>query len=160
VEAGLMISSVPPQADVLINGQLRGVTPVTLQLSPGRYNITVRKQGYQDQTQPVQVEAEKLLSLNVPLVPARAQGAQPAPATQAPAQQPAGKGWIEVRTIPPGADILINNASTGRKTPARIELAPGTYTLTIFARGYQVLQKQIQVEAEKTLTVNEALSRQ
>jgi hypothetical protein len=97
-------------------------------MDAGRYNVTVRRTGYQDYSQP--------------------------------APQAASKGVLEVRSIPPGADILINNSSTGRRTPARLELAPGTYTLTLFARGYPPHHKQVTVEAGKTLTLNEALPRQ
>ena len=158
VGGGLIVESSPPQADVYINGQHRGVTPVTLPMDAGRYNISVRKQGFQDYTQSVQVGADQLTRMNVPLT--RSAGGQSASATQPPAQPSAGKGWIEIRSIPPGADILINNSSTGRSTPARLELAPGTYTVTLFARGYPPYHKQVKVEADKTLLLNEALPRQ
>jgi hypothetical protein len=163
VGGGLIVDSSPPGAEVYVNGQLRGVTPVTLPMDAGRYNVTVRRTGYQDYSQPVQV-GSTLLKMDVPLERITL-GTRPAPsATQPPGSQPApqaaSKGVLEVRSIPPGADILINNSSTGRRTPARLELAPGTYTLTLFARGYPPHHKQVTVEAGKTLTLNEALPRQ
>ena len=166
VGGGLIVDSSPPGSEVYVNGQLRGTTPVTLALDAGRYTVTVRRTGYHDYSQQVQV-GQTLLKMDVPLqrialgtAPAPAPAAQP-PAAQPPAAQPAAeKGILEVRSIPPGADILINNSSTGRRTPARIELAPGTYTLTLFARGYPPHTKRVTVEAGKTLTLNEALPRQ
>jgi serine/threonine-protein kinase len=158
VGGGLIVDSSPPQADVLINGQPRGVTPMTLQLSPGRYTLAVQKTGYQSYSGTVQVGADKLERVDVTLT--RATRATQAQAPAPPAAQPAGPGWVEVRTIPPGADILVDNASTGKKTPARLELRPGTYTLTLFLRGYRPVQKQVRVEANQTLPLNEALPRQ
>ncbi len=155
---GLIVDSSPPQADVLINGQPRGVTPMTLQLTPGRYALTVQKMGYQVYSGTVQVGADKLERVDVTLT--RATRATQTQAPAPPAAQPAGPGWVEVRTIPPGADVLVDNASTGKKTPARLELRPGTYTLTLFLRGYRPVQKQVRVESNQTLPVNESLPRQ
>jgi hypothetical protein len=66
---------------------------------------------------------------------------------------------VEVRSVPPGADIILNGTNTGRKTPARLELPAGSYRLTIFLRGYAAVQRAIQVEPGQTVTLNESLAR-
>jgi hypothetical protein len=41
----------PEGAEVLVNGERRGATPVTLQLHPDKqYIVTLRRQGYEDAT--------------------------------------------------------------------------------------------------------------
>ena len=41
---------------------------------------------------------------------------------------------------PPGANILVNGKSIGKVTPQRIDLAPGTYKITVERDGRQASQ--------------------
>jgi len=54
---GVVVTSEPPGADVFIDGmkQLRQ-TPTTLPLSPGKYNVVLRLEGYEPYAQSVQVK--------------------------------------------------------------------------------------------------------
>lgn len=175
---GLIINSSPGNARITINGrQTDENTPATIRLAPGNYRVEVDMEGYEGTSQSVQVQGEDLrkIDFNLPRLtsgrprPGGATTATPAPAAQAPApqqqqQQPAtraaGPGFVEVRSVPPGADILINGNTIGRKTPSRIELPFGQYRLTVFLRGYAASQRVIQVEAGQTLTLNETLFKQ
>jgi hypothetical protein len=63
----LYLSSVPPGANISINGRkLSGVTPARIPLPPGTYNVTVEKNGKQS-TQSVEVQNGKLNLLKIPL---------------------------------------------------------------------------------------------
>ena len=59
--------------------------------------------------------------------------------------------------MPPGADILIDGTNTGRKTPFVLQLNAGKYTVTLFLKGYQPIRKQVGVEPNKTISINEIL---
>jgi len=141
--SGIYVLSQPPKADVYVNGQKQPQpTPTTIRLAPGTYKIAVQKAGYEGYQGTIELQADMLKQINVQLP-----------------ERPRGAGWVDTRTVPPGADILVNGTNIGRRTPARLELPSGEYTLTLYLRGYQAVRKQIIVEANKTVQVNEILPR-
>jgi hypothetical protein len=64
---------------------------------------------------------------------------------------------VDLRTVPPGADILVDGASTGQRTPSRLELPAGQHNLTLFLRGYRSVQRTITVPENQTLPLQEVL---
>jgi len=139
----LEVTSKPPGADILINGKAHAQqTPASITLPPGPYRVTVKKPGYEPFEANIRLEADDLKRIPVEFTEARR-----------------GIGFVEVRSIPPGADILINNTNTGKKTPERLQLPAGEYTLTIFMRGYAAVTETITVQPNQTLQVNKTLSR-
>ena len=174
---GLIVNSTPSNAIIRINGQPHEErTPATIRLAPGNYCIDLEMEGYESASQSVQVQGEDLKQIDFVLrrmtTGSGSRSRATAPAPQQPAPQTAapvptktpatasGPGFIDVKSVPPGADILIDGANTGRKTPAKVELRAGTYRITVFLRGFQAIQKTIQVAEGKTLTLNETLNRQ
>jgi serine/threonine protein kinase len=142
--ARLQISSTPAGADIFVDGRATGQkTPATLMLAPGARQVRVAKQGYEPFEQDVKLVENQLAVMKVP--PLEEQ------------KQPRGPGWVEVRTVPRGADILIDNTNTGRKTPDRLELPAGEYTLTLYLKGYQVVRERIVVAAGQTAQLNRTL---
>jgi len=141
--SGLSIVTRPPNADVYINGQKHGEqTPATVMLPPGKYAVRVQRAGYEDFEELVVLTADSLKQLSVSLVEARR-----------------GMGLVEVRTVPPGADIIVNGTNTGRRTPFTLELPAGDHTITLYLRGYQAVNKKVTVGSDKTVSVNEILPR-
>ena len=139
--SGISITSRPPGAEVYINGQRHSeVTPTTVKLAPGTYNVRVQKQGYETFEQSVPVAGDSLPQLSVQL-PERTRG----------------MGFVEVRTVPPGAEIFVDGSSSGRKTPFTLQLSPGRHTIGLILRGYRAVQKEIVVEANKSISLNEVL---
>ena len=139
----LVVASRPAGASVTINGQRQSqVTPATITLSPGHYSIVLEKSGFERYTTPVDLNSDTVTRINVDLAPQRA-----------------GNGTLEIRTIPAGADILINNNSTGRRTPARLELPAGQYTVTLYLKGYAPLEKTVVVQGDRAFEMNETLAR-
>jgi hypothetical protein len=100
----------------------------------------VQQAGFQEYSESVERAGDSLKQLNVQLPEARR-----------------GTGLVEVRTVPPGADILLNGTNTGRKTPFTLELNAGQHNITVYLKGYQAVQRRIVVEAGRTVTVNEIL---
>ncbi len=167
MQGGLIVNSSPANGQIYINGQLQEErTPATIRLSPGNYRVEVSMEGYEGSSQAVQVQGEDLNRVNFTLqrmTSGRPQPAAQAPPTKAPAPPPAratGSGTLEIRTIPPGADVILNGTNTGKKTPYSGTLPAGTYQLTIFLRGYAPLQRAIVIEDGKPLTLNEQLVKQ
>jgi hypothetical protein len=95
-------------------------------------------------------------------------GAPMAAPTATPATDPA-RGNIKVTSTPAGAVILLiaeGDGSAGvpqRKgsTPATLtDIEPGKYTIALEKLGYKAFQKEIQVDASKTVNVAASLRKQ
>ncbi len=144
--SGIRVEGKPDRAEVLVNGKKYGeLTPTTIFLPPGTHTISVQKAGYEGIQQTVDLKAEELrrLSFDLPAKP----GAAP------------GWGYLEVRTIPRGADILIDDQHSGN-SPHRLELRPGRYSLTLYLRGFREVRRTVVIEAGKTEQVNAPLEKQ
>jgi hypothetical protein len=142
---GLFLSSDPPGADVLIDGAKQsGQTPLTLPLAPGEYKLALRLPGYEPYNGKVQVkgnvQTELALKLN--------------------AKSNARIAWAQVDTIPKGAEIFVDGASTGKTSPSRVELPIGLHTVTLRLDGFNEVRRTVEVSDGGTVTVAAWLKRQ
>ncbi len=64
----LTIESSPSGAEVYVDGSYKGTTPITLELSPGGHKVKIKKEGYEDYTKTVTIEAGKSVSVSARLV--------------------------------------------------------------------------------------------
>jgi len=141
---GLYVSSDPPGADVFINGAKQsGQTPVTLPLAAGQYNLVLRLQGYDPYVGSVQVKENIPTQVNTKL-------------TERSTNHIA---WAQVRSDPPGAEIFVDGDSTGRFTPARVEVPAGTHTVMLKLSGYQAVKRIISTTEGGSVPVSEVLRR-
>ncbi|MDW8281692.1 MAG: serine/threonine-protein kinase [Myxococcales bacterium] len=139
----LIINSDPPGADVSINGQSRGRTPITVEDleidKPVR--VSVKKRGYTNFVKylsfgPGELEQTLDVRLSAPggkteeKAPAAAQAPQPEPVTTGP------DGYLVANTKP-WARVFIDGKDTNRTTPIaprdRIPLRPGKHIVTFVA---------------------------
>ena len=139
---GIYISSQPPGADVFINGAKQsGQTPVTLPLAPGQYNLILRLQGYEPYAGGIQVKDNIQTLLNVPL-----------------SEKSASRvAWAQVNSVPMGAEIIVDGTSTGKFTPARVQVPSGVHTITLQLNGFQPAKRTFQVSEGGTVPIDEAL---
>jgi hypothetical protein len=139
---GIFISSQPPGADVFINGAKQsGQTPVTLPLAAGQYNLVLRLQGYEAYAGGIQVKDNIQTQLHVPL-------------TEKSAIRVA---WAQVNSNPKGAEIIVDGTSTGRFTPARVQVPSGLHTMTLRLNGFQQAKRTFQVSEGGTVPIDESL---
>ncbi|MDK2785353.1 MAG: hypothetical protein PWQ80_32 [Thermotoga sp.] len=117
--AKLSLSSSPSGADVYINGDYRGKTPLTLNLSPGNYSLTFRKEGYREETRYITLGEGESRSIHIDLKPLRA--------------------TLRLRTDPVGVDVYIDGryAGTTSESGLTIVLDPGTYSIRLEKEGYE-----------------------
>jgi serine/threonine protein kinase len=139
---GIYISSQPPGADVFINGAKQsGQTPVTLPLAPGQYNLVLRLQGYEPYAGGIQVKDNIQTVLNVPL-----------------SEKSASRvAWAQVNSVPQGAEVIVDGTSTGKFTPARVQIPTGVHTITLRLNGFQLAKRTFQASEGGTVPIDEAL---
>ena len=115
-DARLTVRSVPSGAQVTTGGSFRGITPVTIDLSPGvSHEVTVTRAGYAPFTRQVFAEAGKDSSLDARLV-----------AT-----------FVEVRLQgePADAEVFVNGESRG-KAPAVLQLPASRWHVEVRKEGF------------------------
>ena len=144
----LTVDTEPAGADVVIDGQSRGVTPLTLSLSPGQHTVAVRLNGA-ERTRPVTLaaggSAAQFFELPRPEAPA-VNGARPAPAGAPPAladaaTPPPGSvgGWLSVES-PFEVRVLAGNEVVGVSSSSRIMLTAGRHQVTFSNPGLEYAQ--------------------
>ncbi len=160
--ATLSVSSDPTGAAILLDGKDTGkVTPAQLIVAKGSHAVTVRKQGY--------LEASNTMEL------APGQSAQFAPTLKLTGSTeniktagrfgklfggaPENSGRVTVRTNPKGAQVTVNGQALGKTTPVDFFLNPGTYEIVLTREGYQPVKKLITVEKGGKLVVDETLAK-
>ena len=139
---GLFVATDPAGADVFINGAKQsGQTPVALPLAPGNYNLVLRLQGYEPYSGSVQVKDNAQTQLNVPMIERNGNHV----------------AWAQVESNPAGAEILVDNVTTGQVTPARVQVPSGTHRITLKLAGYQLVRRAFQVSEGGSVFLSEPL---
>jgi hypothetical protein len=133
----------PPGLEILIDGQSAGRSPVQKSLNVGHHTFTLRAPGMDPYTSSFDIRYNGyMITKRVDLG----------------GSIPAVTGVVEVHTDPPGATLQADGKALGGATPTSIRLTAGRHTLTLSLPGYQSIQKVVDVPADGTLTVREALS--
>jgi PEGA domain. len=65
----LAVSSFPKAAKVYLNGKLKGVTDLNLNLEPGEYQVEVKKEGYASWQKKIKLKGELVITLDALLFP-------------------------------------------------------------------------------------------
>ena len=124
--ASLHVSSEPPDAQVYVNHQLRGSTPLSLEGLPvGSYLVTVRKPGYADFHRTAVLDDSLRVPVQAELEPVR--------------------GLLLVKSVPPGATVSIDGADFG-VTPCLVtSLRLGTHRVRLAAPGFQPKEAEVEL---------------
>ena len=139
---GLFISSRPAGADIFINGAKQsGQTPATLPLAPGHYDLVLRLPGYEAYAGHIQVKENVQTTLD----------------TELKEKGQVHVAWAQVNSTPQGAEIYLDGVSTGRVSPARVQMPSGSHVVALRLNGYQVASRSVQASEGGTVFVTETL---
>jgi hypothetical protein len=136
--ATLSIASNPSDADVTIDGVMRGKTPLKIPLAAGSYQMLVQ-QGTRTRTMPLTVEAGTVMSQYVELGDA-------APTV----------GRLDISTDRPGAHVMIDGKARGATPLTLTDIPPGRHTVSVSAGDANVV-RTVDVTAGATASVMVAL---
>jgi serine/threonine protein kinase len=113
VNGSLSVTSVPAGAQVLVDGEVRGLAPVTLSVAPGPHALELRGAG-EPLKIPITVAAGQQLSQYVEL-----------------AKSVAAFGQLQVRTEPTGALVTVDGIARGRSPVMVDTLAAGEHAVVL-----------------------------
>jgi hypothetical protein len=138
----LTVRTSPPQSEVLINGQVRGITNadgfLTLySVKPGRYLVSARKAKYKQTEVSVQVQSGESQAVEITLS--------------------GDPGKLNVTSTISGATIEIANNGSYPDQVSGLELAPGTYEIVVSKSGYQPVRRQAAIKPGETLDLSVTL---
>jgi formylglycine-generating enzyme required for sulfatase activity len=116
--AEVTVTSEPAGAQLVVDGEERGVTPLTTQIMAGNHPLELRLQGFKTWTTDVQVKANEPLALG-------------------PVELGLPDAHLTVRSEPAGASVSVAGVYRG-VTPVKLELRPGIeHTIVLTRPGYQ-----------------------
>jgi serine/threonine protein kinase len=131
----LNVTTNPAGAEVRVDGQAAGVTPLTLTLKAGPHNIELRGGG-EPRTVPVTITA----------------GTQATQYLELPRAAPASVGQLQVRTEPAGAPVSVDGVPRGRSPVLVDNLRPGDHAVVVDSE-YGAVRHTVAVTAATTASL-------
>jgi formylglycine-generating enzyme required for sulfatase activity len=131
----VLFTSDPPGADVYVNDQVLGKTPLGPQAQPaGPITVTYELARYE----PLVIEAdvtgrEQAQTLSGALLP--------------------NWGDVTIDSTPAGAEIYVDDETTGLVTPAVVPIIAGEHELRVSAPGYQPYRQRLLIEARTPIAL-------
>jgi formylglycine-generating enzyme required for sulfatase activity len=136
--APVTMKSEPEGAEVRVAGEVRGRTPLDLELMAGSYRVELRHPGFKPWISDVQVQANEPLSLG-------------------PVRLGLPDGRLAVTSSPAGASVSVGGAYRGR-TPLEIDVRPDLPQLvTVMRDGYEAARREISVSPGARVAVEVSL---
>jgi hypothetical protein len=130
----LAITTEPSGAQVIVDGEPRGLTPVTLTLPPGPHRVELVGEG-EPRSIPVTITAGMQVSQYIELTRGGAQ-----------------KGQLQVRTEPAGARVTIDGEPRGTSPTTVSDLAPGEHVIVLEGPNGS-LRQIVNIEAGATASL-------
>jgi formylglycine-generating enzyme required for sulfatase activity len=130
IKGGIVVSSIPSEAEVFLDGQQRGKSPLTLSdIETGEHQLRLEKPGFVPHEQMVTVQTNQVIPIEVKLTK---------------------KGSLKVLSDPPEAKVWLNGEEQG-ETPLVIQnLDAMEYTIRLAKRRYKAYEKQVQIVPPQT----------
>jgi hypothetical protein len=146
--SNISVITFPRGAAVYLNDEYRGDTPITIEyLSPGKYVVDVRMNGYRNETiQRTLTEGSKH-EIGINLEPLTSVTVSP------------GKGSVAIDSSPGGASVMLDGKPVGT-TPAGHaalilnDVPTGSHTVTVALTGYPVYTSTVTVIKNQVVRVN------
>ncbi|MHC4454153.1 MAG: PEGA domain-containing protein, partial [Planctomycetota bacterium] len=134
----LSIKSNPPDAQIVIDSKEIGVTPKTItDLGPGTHNVKLRKEGYENWIESVDIIPDKEIHLAAVLQ--------------------LKIGSIDLKSNPSNAKALIDGREIGTTPVSITDLKPGTHYLEVRMDGYDDWRESLDIIPGKEIPLMASL---
>ncbi|HOD86015.1 MAG TPA: PEGA domain-containing protein [Methanoculleus sp.] len=135
------VTSSPSSAAIYLNGQYKGVTPLTIpDLSPGTYSLEAEHQGYQSDSSTVTVRSGQQSSIQFTLTPIEQYGS------------------IKVTSSPSGAYVYMDGKYRGQTPLTLTSVSAGKHTIELDLAGYYDWTSTLSVSPGVTSSISAHLS--
>lgn len=138
VEPGTVtIESRPTGAEIFVDGASKGVTPLTLDLAPGKHELELKRPGASRQIS-LEVTAGQKLTQQIDLTNLRA------------------VGTLVVNSTPTGAKVIVDGRDRGVTPVTLSDVTAGAHKVLIQSSAGSVT-KDVQLQAGATVNINEGI---
>lgn len=134
--AEVSFASTPPGAEIMVDGQVLGLTPYTAEVLEGEHELTLKLPSHKAWQDDLAVVAGR--DMQIPVVTLER-----------------ADGLVFIRSQPSGANVTINGEFRGQ-TPVEVALPPGlAHELTLFRSGFSSASRRIETRPneEQDITV-------
>ncbi len=122
----LIVASMPEEANVIVDGQWRGKTPLRLRgLMPGKHTVRVAMDGYISEVRDLQLAPMRPLPVDITLAESR--------------------GRLALSNVPDGAQVTINGAVYDSKDLAELSLSAGKARVKVMMEGYRPYFQEVTI---------------
>jgi len=136
--AEVSFASQPAGADIIVNGEVLGVTPANVELLQGAYDVTIKRSGYKAWRDDIVVVAGVTQQ-------------RPAVSLEA------ADGLVFIRSAPGNANVTINGQYRGQ-TPLEVSLSPGReHEIRLFRTGFDTAVRRVQTDSDEERNITVAL---
>jgi len=136
--AEVSFNSVPGDAEIIVNGEVKGVTPARIELLQGAYEVTLKRSGYKAWQDDLQVVAGQNIDV-------------------ADVTLEAADGLVFIRSVPGNANVTINGEFRGQ-TPLEVLLPPGrSHEVRLFRTGFTTAVRTVTTAAERETDITISL---
>ncbi len=143
-KGSLTVQSEPPGAEVIINGQSAGTTPINGKVLPqGEYSITVRRRGFRAEERALTVVGGKTYVLSPRLTP----GSDEDPALKV---QP---GMIDVSAPQRGLMVFVDGEPVATTPVGQLEVPAGLHTISVEGKGFPTYEERVEVVSGQTARI-------
>ncbi len=137
--ANVTVTSEPAGAQVLVGGEVRGVTPLTTEVLAGNHPLELRREGFKPWSTDVQVKANEPLSLG-------------------PIKLGLPDARVSVRSEPSGAAVSVAGVYRG-VTPLDIELRPElSHSIVVAKPGYENATREMRLNPGERRSISVPLT--
>ncbi|MGM0554861.1 MAG: PEGA domain-containing protein [Myxococcota bacterium] len=119
------VQSIPSGAEVTIDGQKVGTTPLTYRLPTGEHSYTLNLPDYKDTSGQFELDSDEDTVIERELERL--------------------KGIFMVRGAPADAEVYLDGKGYGRAGES-LEVEPGTYTVEVRAEGFEPYREELEIE--------------
>lgn len=135
----LSVTTTPAGAEVWIDGALSGTTPFSKGLTIGTHTLLVKKTGYRDASQQVEISSRATTTVRYEMI------------------RTIPVGTLILDSTPRGASIFVDTIAKGT-TPITVQnFNTGSYTITLKLAGYSDVTDTVTVTADRTTTFSPVL---
>jgi TonB family protein len=143
----IQVDTEPPGAEVRLNGEPRGVTPLRLgELGLGDYLLHLEMVGYQPEEVQVALTTETPAAVVGPM------------SLKKVGRPRAARATLDIESTPQGADVLIDGTSAGRTPLAGLAVDPGKRLVRIELDGFLPWERDMVLEGGQRASVSAALA--
>ena len=126
-KARLTVRSDPPGAEVQVDGNLMGRTPVSAEFATGARRLRVSLPGYREHVEELRLDDPREYAFDINL------------------RRLVRESSLRVETSPAGADVFLNGEPRG-VTPFELKIQPGEHNVKLRLEEYEDWQQRVRIE--------------